>query len=181
MFVHDYVYDGPEPDPGAGSQARELPPDHGEPARPARERRRELGIPDADERALLASRFGPVLRTERGSLTQQALADRAKLDRRTIVRLENGGQRPAAASVWKICRALRPDLRSRTALFERLRVAAGASWRDYGKRPHAARERMRLELRLEAGDSLPAAEGDTLGAAIVAELAALANRGGREA
>jgi hypothetical protein len=33
---------------------------------------------------------------------------------------------------------------------------------------------MRLQLRLEAGDALPAADGDTLGALIVAELAARA-------
>ena len=80
---------------------------------------------------------------------------------------------------WKIARALRSDLRSRVALDERLRAAAGSSFRDYGRRPHAARERMRLALRLEAGDGLPAGDEDTLGAAIVAELAVLTNTGGR--
>jgi hypothetical protein len=65
------------------------------------------------------------------------------------------------------------------AVDERLRAAAGDSLRDYGRRPRAARERMRLALRLESGDGLPAGEGDTLGGAIVAELAALANGGAR--
>ena len=60
-------------------------------------------------------------------------------------------------------------------LDERLRAAAGSSLSDYGRRPHAARERMRLELRLQAGEGLPAAEGDALGAQIIAELAAMAN------
>ena len=40
-------------------------------------------------------------------LTQQQLADAAKLHRVTIARLEEGRQRPTAASVWKIARALR--------------------------------------------------------------------------
>jgi hypothetical protein len=90
VIVHDYVYDGPEPDPWGAAHAREQPHAPAEPAPPARERRRELGIPDDAERARLASRFGVVLRTERGPLTQQELADRATLDRKTIVRLETG-------------------------------------------------------------------------------------------
>ena len=121
---------------------------------PARERRRELGVPDDAERARLAARFGPVLRAERGHLTQQQLADAAGLDRKTVVRLETGRQRPTTASIWKLARALRGDLRSRVALDDRLRMAAGDSLRDYGRRPHTARERMRLALRLEAGDGL---------------------------
>ena len=116
-----------------------------------------------------------MLRTERGHLTQQQLADRAKLHRVTISRLEEGRLRPTTASIWAIARALRGDLRSRVALDERLRAAASDSLRHYGRRPHRARERMRLALRLEAGNGLPAGDGDTLGAAIVAELAVLAN------
>ena len=61
----------------------------------------------------LASRFGTVLRTERGHLTQQQLADRAKPDRKTVDRLENGRRRPTSANIWKIARALRSELRSR--------------------------------------------------------------------
>lgn len=120
-----------------------------------------------------------MLRHARGHLTQQQLADAAGPDRKTIDRLENGRRRPTSASIWKIARALRSDLRSRVALDERLRAAAGSSFQDYGRRPHAARERMRLALRLEAGDGLPAGDEDTLGAAIVAELAVLTNTGGR--
>lgn len=176
MNVHDYVHDGPEPDPWGTARACVPPHGHDEPAPPARERRRELGVPDDAERARLAARFGPVLRSERGYRTQQQLADAAGLDRKTIDRLENGRLRPTAASIWKIARALRSDLRSRVVLDERLRTAAGSSFRDYGRRPHAAREAMRLELRLQAGDALPAGDGDTLGAQIVAELAAMANR-----
>lgn len=175
MIVHDYVYDGPEPDPWGSARACVPPHDRTEPAPPTRERRRELGVPDDAERARLAARFGPVLRSERGYRTQQQLADLAKLDRKTIDRLENGRLRPTAASIWKIARALRSDLRSRVALDERLRTAAGSSFRDYGRRPHAAREAMRLELRLQAGEGLPAGDGDTLGVAIIAELAALVN------
>ncbi|MHA6626249.1 helix-turn-helix domain-containing protein [Pseudonocardia sichuanensis] len=95
----------------------------------------------------------------------------------TIKRLEGGYRRPTAASVWAIARALRGDLRARVALDERLRQAAGASFRDYGRRPHAARERMRLQLRFEADGGVPLADGDDLGRAIVAELAAAFGRG----
>jgi transcriptional regulator with XRE-family HTH domain len=70
------------------------------------------------------ARVGATLRRERGLLTQQQLADAAKLHRVTIARLEEGRQRPTAASVWKIA-ALRTDLRSRVALDERLGRAAG--------------------------------------------------------
>ena len=157
MITHDGTHDGPEPDGGSGARAREPLPDHAEPPPPARERRRELGVPDDAERARLSARFGPVLRTERGHLTQQQLGDRAKLHRVTISRLEEGRLRPTTASIWAIARALRSDLRSRVALDERRRAAAGSSLRDYGRRPHAARERMRLELRLQAGDGLPRA------------------------
>jgi transcriptional regulator with XRE-family HTH domain len=106
------IHDAPDLTPWGAAHARELPHGSAEPAPPAHERRRELGVPDDAERARLASRFGSVLRTERGNLTQQQLADRAKLDRKTVVRLENGGQRPTAASIWKIARALRSDLRA---------------------------------------------------------------------
>lgn len=179
MITHDYVYDGPGPADDSGSRACEPLLDPGETAPPGRERDRALGVPSREEATRLRTRFGVVLRAERGHLTQQALADRAKLHKATIVRLENGGQRPAAASVWKICRALRGDLRSRTALFERLRVCAGDSWRDYGKRPHAARERVRLAMMIDGDGSLPASDADSLGVQVVAELSALANRGGR--
>ena len=159
MNVHDYVYYGPDPEGGSGARARDPLHVRDKAAPPARERRRELGVPDDAERARLRARFGSVLRTERGHLTQQQLADRAKLHRVTISRLEERRQRPTTASVWAIARALRGDLRSRVALDERLRAGASDSLRHYGRRPHRRREQMRLELRLSAGDGLPAADG----------------------
>ena len=90
MITHDYVHDGPDPGSGSGARAREPLHVHDEPAPPARERRRELGAEDA-ERARLAARFGTVLRHARGHLTQQQLADRAKLHRVTIRGWKRGG------------------------------------------------------------------------------------------
>lgn len=145
---------------------------------PARERRHDLGEVDGQERAQLAARFGSVLRLERGYLTQQQLADAAGFDRSTIVRLETGRRRPTTASIWKLAKALRPHgtLRDRVALDERLRRAAGESLRDYGRRPHGARERARLDLLAESGDGPVIGDNDrNLGAAVVAELSRLAS------
>ena len=135
------------------------------------------GVPDDNERVRLTHGFGATLRRERGMWTQQQLADAAKLHRVTIAWLEEGRQRPTAASVWKIARALRTDLQSRVALDERLRRAAGPSFRDYGRRPHRAREAMRTALVVEQGSGPVFGAEDTLGTAIVAHLDALA-RGG---
>jgi transcriptional regulator with XRE-family HTH domain len=137
----------------------------------ARQRRPELGEVPPGERVRLAARFGTLLRMERGYRTQLELADLAGLNVSTIKRLEGGYRRPTAASVWAIARALRGDLRARVALDERLRQSAEASFRDYGRRPDAAREQMRLQLRLEADGGVPPADSDELGGAIVAELA----------
>ena len=128
-------------------------------------------MPGDDERVRLVRGFGAVLRRERGMWTQQQLADAAKLDRKTIDRLENGRRRPTAASIRAIARALRSDLRSRVALDERLRRAAGSSFRDYGRRPHAAREAMRAQLAVEQGDGPVFGPGDTsLGLVVAAFL-----------
>jgi transcriptional regulator with XRE-family HTH domain len=135
-------------------------------------------LPDDAERARLARTFGATLRRERGVRTQQQLADAAKLDRKTMVRLENGQRRPTAASIWAIARALRSDLRSRVALDERLRRAAGSSFRDYGKRPHRAREAMRVQLAAEQGGGPVFGPEDTLGGAITAFLDDLARGSG---
>ena len=63
MNVHDYVYDGPDPEGGSGARAREPLHVRDKAAPPARERRRELGVPDDAECARLAAWFGPVLRS----------------------------------------------------------------------------------------------------------------------
>ena len=59
------------------------------------------------ERAPLRGARDAAPGARRGVLTQQQLADAAKLHRVTIARLEEGRQRPTAASLWKIARALR--------------------------------------------------------------------------
>jgi transcriptional regulator with XRE-family HTH domain len=128
-------------------------------------------------RIRLASGFSTLLRVERGMRTQQQLADMTRMNVSTIKRLEGGYRRPTAASVWAIARALRTGLRSRVALDERLRQAAGESFRDSGRRPHAAREQMRLQLRFEADGAQPVGDGDNLGAILLAELGAAARRG----
>lgn len=121
-----------------------------------------------------AARFGLVVRMECGHLKQQ-LADAAGLDRPTIVRLETGRRRPTTASVWKLAKALRPPgtLRDRVAMDERLRQAAGTSLRDYGRRPHGARERARLDLLMESGDGPVIGDNDRNLGAAVAELSRL--------
>jgi len=131
-------------------------------------------VPDRAERVHLAATFGVVLRVERGHLTQQELADRAGLDRRTVDRLENGQRRPSTVSIWRLARALRPgdSMQDRVALEERLRRAAGHSLVYANTRPHAARERVRGELLAEAGAGPVASEADLLGRLIVADLAA---------
>jgi transcriptional regulator with XRE-family HTH domain len=133
-------------------------------------------VPPEEERVRQLHGFGATLRRERGHLTQQQLADAAKLDRKTIARLENGRRRPTAASIWAIARALRTDLRSRVALDERLRRCAGASFRDYGRRPRAAHERMRVQLAMEQGDGPVFGPGDNLGTAVCAYFDEIARR-----
>jgi len=71
--------------------------------------------------------------------------------------------------------ALRGDLRSRVALVDRLRIAAGSSLRHYTTKTHARRERIRLELRAESGRNMTATDSDTLGDLITAQLARLAH------
>ena len=63
-------------------------------------------------------------------------------------------------------------MQDRVALDERLRQAAGRSLVWSNTRPHAGRERVRAELRAEAGAGPVASEADTLGALILADLAA---------
>ena len=96
------------------------------------------------------------------------------VSRLTIARLETATRRPSTTSVWRIAKALRPrgTLHDQVAVDERLRVAAGASLRDYSRRPHAARERVRAELLAEAAGALVVTEADTFGALILADLAA---------
>ena len=151
-----------------------MPTATGDPSSRARDRRH--AVPDRPERMRLTSGFGAVLRVERGGagMTQQQLGDAAGLDRRTIDRLENGQRRPSTSSVWKIARALRPgdSLRDRVALDERLRRAAGRSLVHANTRPHGARERVRAELLAEAAGAVVVTDADTLGALILADLAA---------
>ncbi|MCA1676839.1 MAG: hypothetical protein LC799_33240 [Actinobacteria bacterium] len=80
-----------------------------------------------------------------------------------IVRLETAARRPTTTTTWRIAKALRPrgTLHDQVAVDERLRVAAGASLRDYSRRPHAARERVRAELLAEAAGALVVTEADT--------------------
>jgi hypothetical protein len=68
----------------------------------ARERRPKLGEVPPEERAQLAARFGTVLRTERGIMTQQQLADLVGFDRSAIVRWSRGGggRRRRASGNW---------------------------------------------------------------------------------
>jgi len=147
----------------------------------SRARDRRHAVPDRAEWVNLAATFGMVLRVERGHWTQQQLADRAGLDRRSIDRLENGHRRPSTVSVWRIARALRPwdSQRDKVALDERLRQAAGRSLVWSNTRPHAGRERVRAELLAEAAGAGPVAtEADTIGRLIVADLAAWAAQAG---
>jgi len=126
--------------------------DHGVHRSGARERVHELGEVPPAERVRLA-RFGVVLRAERGAarLTQAELAARAGVSRLTIVRLETAARRPTTTTTWRIAKALRPrgTRHDQVAVDERLRVAAGASLRDYSRRPHARREAVRRELLAE--------------------------------
>jgi len=142
----------------------------------ARERDRELGEVPPQERARLAAGFGTLLSIERGARTQFDFARVVGLSVSTIKALESGSRRPTTSSIWRIARAVRSGLRARVALDERLRRAAGPSLRDYGRRPHAARERMRVQLTVEFGDDQPVGEGDTLGALVAADLDAAFRR-----
>jgi len=96
------------------------------------------------------------------------------VSRLTIARLETAARRPTTSTTWRIAKALRPrgTLHDQVAVDERLRAAAGASLRDYSRRPHAARERVRAELLAEAAGALVVTEADTFGALILADLAA---------
>jgi len=96
------------------------------------------------------------------------------VSRLTIARLETAARRPTTSTTWRIAKALRPrgTLHDQVAVDERLRVAAGGSLRDYSRRPHAARERVRAELLAEAAGALVVTEADTFGALILADLAA---------
>jgi transcriptional regulator with XRE-family HTH domain len=140
----------------------------------SRARDRRHAVPERAEQLRVRSTFGAVLRLERGHTTQQMLADAAGLDRRSIDRMENGQRRPSTVSVWRIARALRPgdSLRDRVALDERLRRAAGRSLVHANTRPHGARERVRAELLAEAAGAVVVTDADTLGALILADLAA---------
>jgi transcriptional regulator with XRE-family HTH domain len=174
MITHDYVHDGPDPGSGSGARAREPLHVHDEPAPPARERRRELGADDA-EHARLAARFGTVLRHARGHLTQQQLADRAKLHRVTISRLEEGRLRPTTSSVWDIARVLRPDLRSRVALDERLPPRPGRACATMGGGRTGRGNGCGWSCACRPGTGCRLGTGTTLGVLIVAELAARAS------
>ena len=151
--------------------------DHGVHRSGARERVHELGEVPPAERVRLA-RFGVVLRAERGAarLTQAELAARAGVSRLTIVRLETAARRPTTTTTWRIAKALRPrgTLHDQVAVDERLRAAAGASLRDYSRRPHAARERVRAELLAEAaaGGGPVCTDADTMAALIISAFAA---------
>jgi len=96
------------------------------------------------------------------------------VSRLTIARLETAARRPTTSTTWRIAKALRPrgTLHDQVAVDERLRAAAGASLRDYSRRPHAARERVRAELLAEAAGALVVTEADTFGAVLIANLAA---------
>ena len=161
---------------GGHTRAGERPPNVADTGPGSRDYRPELGIPRPDEQAVLARTFGAALRLARGALTQRQLADRSGLNVKTIKRLENGRRRPTTASVRKIVHALREDVRGRIALEDRLRREAGPSLRDYSRRPHVARERVRARLLAEQGDGPLIGPGDTLGNAIAVNLAELARR-----
>jgi transcriptional regulator with XRE-family HTH domain len=157
-----------------GSCAREPQHDRGEAVPARRERRRELGIPDAAEQVTLARTFGAELRRARGTLTRVQLASAAGLHRVNVWRLEEGRMRPTTRTCWALARALRDEPVGRVALFDRLCQCAGESLRDYGRRAYIARERVRERLRAEQGDGPLIGPGDNLGNAIAANLAELA-------
>ena len=72
--------------------------------------------------------------------------------------------------MWKIARALRTVLRSRVALDERLRRAAGTSFGDCGRARTGPGRRCASSSRWNKGDGPVFGPGDTLGTATCAFL-----------
>lgn len=142
------------------------------------------GVVTGAERERLRCSLAAVLAHERGarSLTQVALASAAGVSRRSVEELERGAQRPSVTMVWRLARALRAgfDDHAVGALAMRLEAAAGDSLRDYSRRPHRRRERIRAELLAESGGRPPITEADALGPLVVAAFTAPRSRPDRQ-